>query len=144
MRESLGIERQTPDEFAVTPSLAPLDMPPNFYDLPEPTPGAKRPQDMDYSEQAYVELVGQKPQTSAMTSGQQALVRDADATSAQDAIRRQVDEEARLSSQDKTFVEHLGLRKEKPKGKALDSVEESERLREQGVSTPTIPKTQRD
>ena len=47
VKRTLGIERDAPDEFAVTPCDQPLDMPPNFFsDLPKPRPGAPRPQEV--------------------------------------------------------------------------------------------------
>ncbi|NNG06084.1 MAG: DUF3035 domain-containing protein, partial [Inquilinus sp.] len=43
MRALMGMERKTPDEFAVV-ARAPLTLPPSF-DLPPPAPGAPRPQE---------------------------------------------------------------------------------------------------
>lgn len=43
VRQTLGMTRNAPDEFAVT-ARAPLEMPQSF-DLPAPAPGATRPQD---------------------------------------------------------------------------------------------------
>lgn len=43
LKKAIGLERSTPDEFAVE-LRAPLEMPPDF-DLRPPQPGASRPQD---------------------------------------------------------------------------------------------------
>ncbi|HEY0837577.1 MAG TPA: DUF3035 domain-containing protein, partial [Azospirillum sp.] len=43
VRRSIGLDRASPDEFAVV-SRAPLSMPPDLR-LPAPRPGAMRPQD---------------------------------------------------------------------------------------------------
>src|SRR5260370_7041930 len=42
LKKAIGLERTSPDEFAVE-SRAPLTMPPDF-NLPPPQPGATRPQ----------------------------------------------------------------------------------------------------
>ena len=43
LKRSIGLEKTSPDEFAVE-SRAPLEMPPDF-DLRPPQPGAPRPQE---------------------------------------------------------------------------------------------------
>jgi hypothetical protein len=50
LRKSIGLEKSTPDEFAVE-SRAPLEMPPDF-DLRPPQPGAARPQERASDQQA--------------------------------------------------------------------------------------------
>jgi len=50
LRRAVGLERTTPDEFAVE-SRAPLTIPPDF-ELRPPQPGAARPQDKSAAERA--------------------------------------------------------------------------------------------
>jgi hypothetical protein len=50
LRKSIGLERTSPDEFAVE-SRAPLTMPPDF-ELRPPQPGAGRPQEKSAGQQA--------------------------------------------------------------------------------------------
>jgi Protein of unknown function (DUF3035) len=50
LRRTIGLERTSPDEFAVE-SRAPLEMPPDF-DLRPPQPGATRPQEKSSNQQA--------------------------------------------------------------------------------------------
>lgn len=50
LRRSIGLERTSPDEFAVE-SRAPLTMPPDF-ELRPPQPGASRPQEKSAGQQA--------------------------------------------------------------------------------------------
>lgn len=50
LKRSIGLEKTSPDEFAVE-SRAPLEMPPDF-DLRPPQPGAQRPQEKSADQQA--------------------------------------------------------------------------------------------
>src|SRR3984893_12474907 len=50
LKKAIGLERSTPDEFAVE-SRAPLTMPPDFH-LRPPQPGAARPQEKSADQQA--------------------------------------------------------------------------------------------
>src|SRR5205085_355976 len=50
LKKAIGLERSTPDEFAVE-SRAPLTMPPDF-DLRPPQPGTSRPQEKSADQQA--------------------------------------------------------------------------------------------
>jgi hypothetical protein len=50
LKRSIGLEKTSPDEFAVE-SRAPLEMPPDF-DLRPPQPGASRPQEKSSDQQA--------------------------------------------------------------------------------------------
>lgn len=141
VRKTFGLERHAPDEFAVTPSEAPLDMPPDFFVLPTPTPGAPRPQDMTTSEKAFKDLTGKAaPRRSGMSSGESALLDLAGAEAGQDQVRLEVDNESRIEDMDETLLERLRV-KEKKRGKALNPYEESETLQKQGVPTsPYAPK----
>ena len=142
--KTLGLERQAPDEFAVTPSEAPLDMPPDFFVLPTPTPGAPRPQDPSATDLAFKELTGKtSPTRPGVSSGESALLQMAGAESGQDQIRAEVDSESRIEKiEDQNLLQRLGFQKGKRPGKALNPYEEAEELQKKGVpTTPAVPST---
>ncbi len=59
VKETLGLTKQSPDEFKVV-SRAPLSMPPD-YNLRPPTPGAPRPQEGTPRDQAQQAVLGIAP-----------------------------------------------------------------------------------
>jgi hypothetical protein len=92
VRETLGLTKQSPDEFKVV-SRAPLSMPPD-YNLRPPTPGAPRPQEgtpRDQAQQAVFQYsetgvpadaippIGEGEAESAQSSGESALLQSAGA-----------------------------------------------------------------
>jgi len=139
IRSTLGIERNPPDEFAVTPSSIPLDMPPDFTVLPKPRPGAPRPQDVSASVKAQKELLGSPLKDTDASSGQVLLLEMAGANGVSDAIRVEVDQDVKLENMDKSMVESIGFKKQKPKGKIINPVEEAKKLAEKGIATPQRP-----
>lgn len=138
MKKTLGMEREAPDEFAVTPCTQPLDMPPDFFALPVPQPGIPRPQEMKAmrSKQEKLFGVGTKPGT--QSPSEKALLEKVGAEKAETGIRRQVDEESRIESPDKTVLEKLGMKKSQPKGDIINAEEEVKTLEEKGI--PQTPK----
>ncbi|MEB3701692.1 DUF3035 domain-containing protein [Candidatus Bealeia paramacronuclearis] len=142
VKRTLGLDRHSPDEFAVTPSEAPLDMPPDFRVLPTPQPGAARPQDMSTSEKVLKGLTGKAaPRTPGMSQGESALLNMAGAAPGQDSIRTEIDTESRIEDMDETLLERLRV-KEKKRGSALKAYEEAEELQKKGIPTsPYTPKT---
>lgn len=94
-KESLGLNKKAPDEFAVV-KHAPLAMPPDYY-LRPPTPGAPRPQEGTTSDQAKAAVFGGDPtaQTARAepTSAEEALVMQAGGQTADPDIRRRIDSE---------------------------------------------------
>lgn len=135
VKKSLGLEREAPDEFAVTPSTLPLDMPPDFFTLPVPDPGAPRPQDVKENQEKKQKLIGSSSSKAQRTSGQTALLELAGAEEGQDQVRREIDRESRIESvKGKPVLEELGIKKSKPRGDALNPYEEAYRLQERGVT----------
>src|SRR5688572_33350449 len=59
VKETLGLTKQSPDEFKVV-SRAPLSMPPD-YNLRPPTPGSARPQEGTPRDQAQQAVLGIAP-----------------------------------------------------------------------------------
>jgi len=124
---SLGFTREAPDEFQVT-TRAPLSVPPRLGDLPTPTPGAPRPQEM---RSAASVLAPSTSSGAAPTASERALVARAGGP-LEDGIRRRVDEESlRLDRPSATVVDRLMFWQEPPApGTAVDATRETQRLRE--------------
>jgi len=76
IRESLGSIRTAPDEFNVV-TRAPLRLPPDLEDLPEPQPGLARPQELQPSEQAQVALFGSPLAQGNPSTGEELLTAQA-------------------------------------------------------------------
>lgn len=143
-RQSLGMERVAPDEFAVV-RRAPLTVPPEFG-LAPPRPGAARPQEGTTRQQGAVAVFGADGQrvgglrgdpTAERGSGEDrssaenALLTAAGASKADPGIRDLVDRESgELAGADRLLLDKL-LRPPKPgDGEALDPVAERDRLQQ--------------
>lgn len=135
VKKTLGIEKDAPDEFSVVPSIHPLDMPPDFYNLPQPKPGTPRPQDIRAVEAQKAKIVGSACYGSEVSSGQESILQMAGAHEKESDIRRTIDTESRVASaKGKPVLERLGIKKEK-KGDVIDPYEEVVDLNKKGVST---------
>lgn len=139
VRETLGLERSAPDEFAVTPSQVDLEMPPDFYKLPEPRPGAQRPQEMSHRSQARSMLTGTDSHSHAYgggeSAGTSAFLQQAGVESGQDHVRTELYQEAEVEKRKgKSLAQELGIKTKQP-GTVLKPVEEQKRLQEAGVET---------
>ncbi len=155
VRRSIGLDRQSPDEFSVV-SRAPLSMPPDLS-LPRPRPGAARPQDATPTALAAASVFGGASRGVAVagkTPGEAALVAQAGAKSGVDPdIRAKVDQETtQLIIADKRWIDALLFwqTQEQPY-EVVDPAKEAQRLREaqaQGRSlnegvVPTIERRRR-
>ncbi len=129
---TLGLTRDSPDEFTVT-TRAPLSMPPDEA-LPAPHPGVARPQELTSQQSAEAALA---PDTALGgtagpdSSGQEALVSQA-GPGAPANIRSQVDAEASQVPRE-SLTSRLMFWTPPPQpaeGAVLDPAKESERLRE--------------
>lgn len=135
-REAMGLDKQSPDEFAVV-TRAPLSMPPDFG-LRPPQPGAQRPQEAEVKDAArdlLTRSAESKIRTSrldSVTQGEMALLRKAGATNPDPNIRRELDRESSIiAASDDSFVDSLLFWQEKqPPGAVVDADKESRRLRE--------------
>ncbi len=98
LKETLGLTKQSPDEFRVVTS-APLTLPPD-YNLRPPRPGEPRPQEgtpRDQAEQAVfqhatlpadaIPPIGEGESEAAQSSGESALLQSAGATGVDPNIR---------------------------------------------------------
>ncbi len=154
VRRSIGLDRQSPDEFTVV-SRAPLTLPPSLQaNLPKPRPGAARPQDSTPTQVAAGAVFGGSSRAAAApaagkTAGEKALVTQAGAKGGIDPdIRGKVDQETtQLIVADKSWIDTLLFwqTQEQPFS-IVDPQKEQQRLREaqaqgktvDGTSTPTI------
>jgi hypothetical protein len=154
VKETLGLTKQSPDEFKVV-SRAPLSMPPD-YNLRPPTPGAPRPQEgtpRDQAQQAVLGIpadaippIGEGEAETAQSSGESALLQSAGATGVDPNIRQLVDSET-AEADSRTLADTLVFwREPEPYGEVVDPVAEQKRINENQAlgqpvtegETPTI------
>jgi hypothetical protein len=164
LKETLGLSKQSPDEFKVV-SRAPLSMPPD-YNLKPPTPGAPRPQEGSPRDQAAAAVfqysnttsgtmpadavppVGEGESETAQSSGESALLQSAGGTGVDPNIRQLVDSEtAEDEANSKSLADTLTFwREPEPYGEVIDPAAEQKRLEENSATgkpvtegeTPTI------
>ena len=142
-----GIDRSTPDEFAVV-SRAPLTLPPD-YNLRPPEPGAPRPQEGTASDQASRILAGDTARpgeagavdetllaggasAGPLSSGERTLLASLGTDQADPEIRTIVDAEsaALYRADDRLLDRLLFWRERQPDGTVLDASGEARRLAE--------------
>jgi hypothetical protein len=162
VKETLGLTKQSPDEFKVV-SRAPLSMPPD-YNLKPPTPGAPRPQEGTPRDQAAASVfqysttgglppdaippIGEGEAETAQSSGESALLQSAGASGVDPNIRQLVDTETSQDQIDsRTLADSLVFwRDPEPYGDVVNPTEEQKRLQENAAlgkpvtegDTPTI------
>ena len=148
VKKSLGIDRDPPDEFAVTPSMQPLDMPPDFFSLPTPDPGAPRPQDVKDLEEKRAQVFGMTPQKGEGSEGEQTILQLAGVENGKPEgkdIRRTIDEESHIeqAKSGTTVLQKLGIKKTQAPGEVINPYEEAAELEQKGIpqnSNVTVPK----
>jgi len=156
-KEAFGLNKSSPDEFAVV-TRAPLAIPPEFR-LRPPAPGAQRLQEATTTQAAREILVrnAARPATAGgppgLSQGESALLRQAGALNANPLVRNEVDRETTaLVSADRTLVDRLIFwQKAQEPGEVIDPERESRRLRENAAlgqpvtsgQTPTIERRRR-
>jgi hypothetical protein len=134
LRSAAGLERRSPDEFAVV-RRAPLTVPPDFR-LPNP---AERSAELSNQpiDQARQILTGQSDTArgdSQLTGGERSLLGAAKATNMDPSIRQEIDE-LQVETSDQPVIEKLQFWRDsgRPPGKAIDPAVELKRI--QGQST---------
>lgn len=133
VRESLGLGRSSPDEFAVI-DRPPLALPPDFS-LRPPRPGAPRPQDSDISQTAYASLFGSNQQANEAAMAklspiEKTLLTQTGAEHADPNIRDTINRE---SAQKTGVSDHLIsdlLASNKNSDVVVDAAAETERLKQ--------------
>ncbi|MDX2028016.1 MAG: DUF3035 domain-containing protein [Alphaproteobacteria bacterium] len=131
VRESLGLGRNPPDEFAVV-DRPPLSMPPD-YGLRPPEPGAPRPQETHTSQQASDVLFGSHASTAVEASAsEKALLEASHVAKADPNIRQVVEREAaqKVSGTRHLVDELLWWKKREKPATTVDAPAEAERIRE--------------
>ncbi len=169
IKETLGLTKQSPDEFKVV-SRAPLSMPPD-YNLRPPTPGAPRPQEGSPRDQAasavfgypnsgtstlqpdQIPPIGEGEAETAQSSGESALLQSAGGAGVDPNIRQLVDTETTEDEADsRTLADSLVFwRDPEPYGDVVDPGAEQKRLQENAAlgkpvtegETPTIVRKKR-
>ena len=143
LREQLGVAQGAPDEFLII-ARAPIELPPTF-DLPRPQPGAPSRVDVDPAADAHLALF-QRPEPvrlSAASGGEQVLLSGANADGDNSTVR-----DILAVEEEPEFNENYGLSslfgyriptRIGTASEGLDSVEETEALRNQGYLTPSAP-----
>lgn len=146
IRESAGIKKKAPDEFAVLRN-APLSVPPS-YDLRPPRAGARAVPQIDprrEAEQATFGRQNQPRRSVADSAGEEALLSTLRVGVVDEDIRRQVDEEsAILAADNRNFVERLMFWREvPPPGTIVDPNGEERRIQDNAAlgNAPTTGKT---
>lgn len=106
--KTLGLTLTPPDAYDVA-TEAPLSMPPDLDTLPQPQPGAPRPQQESASGQAQATLMPQSAlanNQATMSAGQSALLAQA-GPKPPSGIRADVDRQAGLADKSPGFLERL-------------------------------------
>jgi hypothetical protein len=141
VKKSLGLERNTPDEFAVV-ERAPLTLPPN-YQLVAPQPGASRPQEQTAANTARGLVLRSEPSApkaiSGLSTSENALLNKAGSQKADPAIRTQLATDKHVNEDpNRPVIEKIGLRgnADIEQGKALDASAEAQRLKDQNIKAP--------
>lgn len=133
VRRSIGLDRQSPDEFTVV-SRAPLTMPPSLSNLPKPRPGAPRPQDVTPTAAAAGAVFGgaSRGAKTGGSAGESALVAQAGTKGIDPDVRAKVDQETTaLIIADKSWVDTLLFwQKQEQPFSVVDPAKEQQRLRE--------------
>ncbi|MGQ9366961.1 DUF3035 domain-containing protein [Azospirillum sp. ST 5-10] len=134
VRRTIGLDRTSPDEFAVV-SRAPLTMPPDMR-LPAPRPGAPRPTEPSPTAMAEATVFGAgtvpRGGRSTESSGEVALLTRAGADRAEPDIRAKVDQETtQLIVADRSWIDSLLFwQKQSEPATLVDPAKEAQRLRE--------------
>jgi hypothetical protein len=134
LRSAAGLDRRSPDEFAVV-RRAPLTVPPDFR-LPDPAERSAELSDQ-HANQARQILTGQTDGAegnSELTSGEQSLLGAAKATNIDPSIRQEINEQDSQAS-DQPVIEKLKFWRDsgRPPGKAIDPSAELKRLQGQSA-----------
>jgi hypothetical protein len=155
---TLGLETPAPDEFKVS-DHAPLTMPPSF-ELPEPKPGARRPQATSPRQRAEEAVLTASARgaraggAGGLSDGERTLLTKAGSQQATEDIRDTLARENDSFYADDDLLNFNNLvwwREPAPKGTIVDASAESKRIRENRAlgrpltqgETPTVEPKER-
>lgn len=156
LKRALGMEKVVPDEFAVVQG-APLALPPDFS-LRPPKPGAAPTQEVSPTEQARQTIFRAGDQQAAavpgadqLSTGENALLRQAGAANAPPNIRETVTREAMQAPPvaNESFIDKLLFWRTPDKNadataSVLDPAAEAQRLKSGGAAAGGAPAVQPD
>jgi len=132
-RKVIGLDRSTPDEFAVVPH-APLTLPPDMRSLPAPRPGVARPQEPSQREVAKDTVFnkGKPGKATASTQSQGGSAMVARAGAIDPDVRSKVDQETTaLVIADKGWLDTLLFwQKQEMPYTIVDPKKEADRVRQ--------------
>lgn len=133
VKENLGLEKDSPDEFAVI-TRAPLEIPSKLA-LPPPNLGAPRPQEVTTIKQAKEAVFGEhKTAENSSSQAESVLLEKAGGTQAEPNIRATVNNEtAEMKDRNKAVADkllNLTSSDEKSSATIVDSKKELERIQQ--------------
>ncbi len=134
VREKLGLNKRSPDEFSVLTS-APLSLPPN-YNLRPPEPGVQRPQEISVQEQVKAALFNASPSPEGTgvvtTAGESALLARAGSSGQPSDIRTIINQDNAIFDEEASgFVDSLIFWRDPRETAAIvDAAKEDQRLQE--------------
>lgn len=143
LRQQLGFAQGAPDEFLII-ARAPIEVPASF-DLPRPQPGAPSRVEVDPAADAHSALFlrPEPMRLDAASGGEQVLLSGANADGDNSVVRDILaEEEGPLVNENYALSSIFGYRIPARLGESsedLDSQEEVEALRQQGLRTPSAP-----
>ncbi|MFA7276225.1 MAG: DUF3035 domain-containing protein [Pseudobdellovibrionaceae bacterium] len=148
VKDQLGLSRRTPDEFAVM-ERAPLEVPQDLSQLPQPNPGALRPQETPATQMAKSAVLGDGQVTALKASpAENALLQKTGAEQSSSAIRAVVNREAQEETEDNrsTVKKLLDIGSEHKAATVVDPEAEAKRIQDAkkkgekvtGEGTPTV------
>lgn len=132
VKQTLGLERTTPDEFSVV-ERAPLTVPPNF-DLAPPSDGATAPSNAAATTKNLV--LGSQSSAPVTSSRAEQLLLQKTGEAAPN-IRQELTVDKDIVAP-QTAAEKLGIVESDSKGKALDPIEEAEKLKAKNIKTVPV------
>lgn len=104
-RQALGLDKNSPDEFAVV-RTQPLVVPPDFS-LRPPRPGEKRPEDLTSQAQAIAALFPGRTSLPPLSAGERALLVEAGATQIGPEIRSDVSSRTTIVADKGVFLREI-------------------------------------
>jgi len=141
IKDSLGLEKDSPDEFAVV-TRAPLEIP-NTLTLPPPVPGMQRPQEKSTIDSASEAVLGHSSQSNnEISTAESALLQKSGASSTSSDIRNVIDRETKEINENNIPVAKkilkLGGKKTKSQATIVDAKKEAERIKNNKSEGKTI------
>jgi len=136
-KKQFDFSKKAPDAFMVV-KHAPLEMPPNFDEVPPPQPGAQRPQELSAEQLAKQSVLGDESvkdiaKENGVSQGEAVLLQKTGGAQASPSIRATVDQEtAEISDEKMPGIDQLkkmvGQKVEAP-ATVVDPVAETNRLK---------------